>query len=254
VIAVTNPKGGVGKTSLTVNLAAAFARKGKSVAIIDANLQFGEAAVFLNLKPKRTVYEWTKEAFHKDGFPIDQYMTSHESNVSVLAAPSRPEFFEGILEDHLKVAIRECKEIYDVVLIDVPSSLSEIHIGCLEEADDILLVTLNEINVLRMSKLYLETLESVQLQDKVKLVLNRHEKGQALDLKRLAEVLKQEIYAILPDQAQVVSDAIKAGHPYFLSNSRSQLSKAIWSLSEKLIKKAEDQPVKKEKRWSLIKK
>ena len=74
VIAVAGPKGGVGRTVVTVNLAAAFVRMGKRVAVIDANLQFGDAAVYLNIKPKRTIYEWVKEGYGRTIYSIDQYM------------------------------------------------------------------------------------------------------------------------------------------------------------------------------------
>ncbi len=177
VIAVSSPKGGVGRTVLTVNLAVAFARMGKKVAIIDGNLQFGEVAMYCNLKPKRTIYEWVKEGYGRPNYSIDQYMTVSESDVSVLAAPHRPEFFEGISEEHVKVAIEEAKKLFDVVLIDMPIYLSEIHLRCLDLADEILLLSINEISILRLSQLYLETLESIKLKDKVKLILNRTGKG-----------------------------------------------------------------------------
>ena len=93
---------------------------GKKVAIIDGNLQFGEVAMYFNMKPKRTIYEWVKEGYGRQNYSISQYMTVSESDVSILAAPQRPEFFEGISEDHMKAAIEEAKKLFDIVLIDMP--------------------------------------------------------------------------------------------------------------------------------------
>jgi pilus assembly protein CpaE len=255
VIAVSNPKGGVGRTLLTVNLAVAFARMGKKVAVIDGNLQFGEVAMYLNVKPKRTIYEWVKEGYGHSNYSINQYMTGAEGDVSVLAAPQRPEFFEGISEEHIKSAVEAAKKMFDIVLIDMPVYLSEIHLGCLDLADEILLLTINELSTLRLSKLYLETLDTIKLKDKVKLILNRQVKGQGLEVKKIEEILGLKVYYSLPDHVKVASSSIKTGEPFMISNSRSQLGKSVWKLSELLTEQLKDETSmekKKEKRRFLI--
>ncbi|OLS36897.1 AAA family ATPase [Bacillus sp. MRMR6] len=252
IIAVTSPKGGVGRTVVTVNLAVALARMGKKVAIVDANLQFGEVAMYCNIKPKRTIYEWVKEGYGRPNYTIDQYMSISESDVSILAAPQRPEFFEGITEEHLKSAILEAKKVFDVVLIDMPIYLSEIHLRCLDLADEIMLLTINELSVLRLSQLYLETLDSINLKDKVKLVMNKYVKGQNLETNKIEDIFGLEIYHSLPDHASVANASINAGYPFILSNSRSNLGKSVVKLSEKLIESDDGKEVKKEKRWSLL--
>jgi pilus assembly protein CpaE len=257
VIAVSGPKGGVGKTSLAVNLAIASAKKGKRVAIIDAHIQFGDIAMYFNEKPKRTIYEWVKEAYGRSTYSIDQYMMKHDSGVSILAAPPRPEFFEGITEEHIKAAIEEAKKQFDVVFIDLPGYLSEIHISCLDSADDILLLFVNDISVLRTTKLYLETLETINLKDKVKLVLNMHSKKQGLELKKVEEIFDLKIHATLPKQEKVAAAAISTGWPFVLADARSQLGKAVMQLSEKLYEQEVPQVVtekkKKIKRRILLK-
>jgi pilus assembly protein CpaE len=255
VIAVSSPKGGVGRTVITVNLATALARMGKKVVIIDGNLQFGEVAMYCNLKPKRTIYEWVKEGYGRSNFSIKHYMTVSESNVSVLAAPQRPEFFEGITDEHIKSAIEEAKKEFDVVLIDMPSYLSEIHLRCLDLADEILLLTINEISVLRLGQLYLETLDSIKLKDKAKLIINRYVKGQSLELSKIEEIFNLKVYHSLPEQVSVSNASINAGYPFILSNSRSHLGKAVLKLSEKLFESKTTIDVKKdkkEKRWYLL--
>lgn len=254
VIAVANPKGGVGRTMIAVNLAAAFARMGKKVAVIDGNLQFGEVAMYFNEKPKRTIYEWVKEGYGNPNYTINQYMTNVKGDVSVLAAPQRPEFFEGISDEHVAEAIEAVKKLYDVILIDIPSHLSDIHLRCLDLSDEILLLSENELSVLRLTKLYLETLESIKLKGKVKLIMNRHVKGHGLDVKKIEETLGIELYHSLPEQAAVAAASIKEGQPFIISNSRSQLGKAVLKLSEKLFEQISSHAAekKKEKRWFLM--
>ncbi|WP_053361544.1 AAA family ATPase [Bacillus sp. FJAT-27251] len=257
VIAVSGPKGGVGKTSLAVNLAIASAKKGKRVAVIDAHIQFGDIAMYFNEKPKRTIYEWVKEAYGRSTYSIDQYMMKHDSGVSFLAAPPRPEFFEGITEEHIKAAIEEAKKQFDIVFIDLPGYLSEIHISCLDSADDILLLFTNDISVLRTTKLYLETLETINLKDKVKLILNMHSKKQGLELKKVEEIFDLKIHATLPKQEKIAASAISTGWPFVLADARSQLSKGVLQLSEKLyeqeVPKLVTEKRKKIKRRILLK-
>jgi pilus assembly protein CpaE len=255
VITVCSPKGGVGRTSYTTNLSIALAKKGKKVAVIDANIQFGDIAMHFNEKPKRTIYEWVKEAYGRPNYTIDQYMSRHESGVSFLAAPPRPEFFEGIFEGHIKQAVEEAKTLFDVVLIDMPGYLSEIHMSCLDLTDEIHMLMTNDLSVTRMSKLYLETLDTLNLRDKVKVILNKCVKKQGLDVKKLSEILGIEVFSSLSLQEKVASAAISTGIPYVLSNPRSQLSKEILQLSEKLYeeKKLEVASTrKKEKRKFLL--
>jgi pilus assembly protein CpaE len=254
VLAISSPKGGVGKTVLTINLAVAFAKMGKKVAIMDGNLQFGDAAMYCNLKPKRTIYEWVKEGYGRDNYPISQYMTSSEFDVSILAAPQRPEFFEGISEQHIKAAIDEMKKQFDIVLIDMATYLSDIHLRCIDLADEILLLTTNELSVMRLTQLYLETLETINLRDKVKLILNRFQKGQSLEVKKIEEIFDMDVYHTFPEQSNVVLESINAGYPFILSNSRSHIGKSVLKLSESLFTENNDEiiEVKKDKRWYLL--
>lgn len=254
VFAVANSKGGIGRTLLTVNLATAFSRLGKRVAVIDGNLQFGEVSMYYNIKPKRTIYEWTKEGYGRPDNSIENFMSSNEAGVSVLAAPSHPEFFEEISEDHMKEAIEAAKKRFDIVLIDMPVHLSDIHLRCLGMADEILLLSVNDIAVIRIAKLYLELINSIKLKDKVKLIMNRQVKGQGLELTKIEEILGLKVYCTLPEQVNVAATSVKTGEPFILANSRSQLGKAVWHLAEQLLEELDGNPIKKkkQKRWFLI--
>ena len=254
VISLSSPKGGVGRTLLTVNLAAAFAKQGLKVAIVDADLQFGDVSIYCDLKQKKTIYDWVKEGYGRTHYSIDQFMEKHESGVSILAAPSRPEFFESISGQHIEAAIEEMKKIFDIVLIDTPAYLSEIHLSCIQKSDIVLLLALKELSVLRNSRLYLDTLETLNLKDKVRLIINRDAKNKAFDTKKIEEILGLKIEASLPDQEEAVSSSIDNGIPFVLSHSRTSIAKAVLLLAEKLsVHEKEELSTKKEKRWFLLK-
>ncbi|MRH44306.1 AAA family ATPase [Aquibacillus halophilus] len=253
VIAVTSPKGGIGRTTLAVNLAAAFTKQGEKVALVDANLQFGEVAIYCDIKPKETIYEWIKEGYDREDYTIQDYLTKHESGVHVLAAPPRPEFFESITEEHFNTAIDELRKMFSIIIIDTPAYLSEIHVSCLEQSNEIILLTTSSLPVLRSSKLYIDTLETMQLQEKVKLVVNRQNK-KSFDTKKIEELLEKDIFASLPDQENVVNNSINQGVPFVLDQTRSPLTKAVMTLMNKLIVQTEPkiEPRKKQKRWFSV--
>ena len=174
----------------------------------------------------------------------------------LLAAPQRPEFFEGITDQHIKAAIEEMKKRFDIVLIDMTTYLSDIHLRCLDLADEILLITTNELSVMRLTQLYLETLETINLKDKVKLILNRFQKGQSLEVKKIEEIFGIDVYHTFPEQSDVVLASINAGYPFILSDSRSRIGKSVLQLSEALFveNNGEIVEIKKEKRWYLLRK
>ncbi|UTR11515.1 AAA family ATPase [Evansella sp. LMS18] len=243
IISVTSPRGGIGKTVLTVNLAAAFSKQGEKVAVLDANLQFGDAAMYFDLKPKLTIYEWVKEGYGGSEFSLTKYLVKHKCGISVLAAPPRPEFFEIINEEHIQAAIQELKKQFTIILIDLPAHLSEIHMKCLEESDDILMLSSTELPVLRVSKLYLDTLETIQVKEKVKVIL-RQLKNKDIDLSRTEEILETKVFGELPSQDNLVFPSVNEGTPFVLTKPRAPLSKAVLKLTGRMLSKKEPEIIK----------
>ncbi|WLR59260.1 AAA family ATPase [Guptibacillus hwajinpoensis] len=250
VMAVCSSKGGVGKTTLSVNLANAFVKDGKSVVILDANFQFGDVSMYVDLKPKRSVYEWIKEGVERERYGIENYLTHHSSGVAILATPPRPEFFEIITEDHLELAVSELRKSYDVILIDTPTYISEIHLKSLMLCDDILLVTTGDLPVLRNTKLYLDMLESLQLNEKVKIILNRDSKHRVIEAKRMESILQETVYVSLPDQGVHIASTINEGLPLVIKNGRNAFSKGMFILAHQLIP-VSSEVEKKPKRFAL---
>jgi pilus assembly protein CpaE len=204
------------------------------VAVVDADLQFGDVSIYCDLKQKKTIYDWIKKGYGRTHYSIDQFMEKHESGVSILAAPSRPEFFESIQGQHIEVALEEMKKIFDIVLIDTPAYLSEIHLSCVKKSDIVLLLAIKELSVLRNSRLYLDTLETLNLKDKVKFIINRDARNKTFDTKKIEEILGLKIETSLPDQIDVASSSIDNGIPFVISHSRTSIAKAVLSLAEQL--------------------
>ncbi|MEC5423996.1 AAA family ATPase [Virgibacillus sp. C22-A2] len=242
VITVASTKGGVGKTSVAVNLAAAYGKKLEKVAVIDLDLQFGDVAMFFDVKPKRTIYDWVKE--DSEGTQIEDFMTSIKNGVSILAAPQRPEFAEVITGEYVQKAIRNLKTRFDVVIIDVSSHMDENTIVALENSNDILVMTYLDLPTLKNSKVLMDTLTTLQLNTRVKVILNRLTKVKGITPETVEKVVGLKIYSILPAMDKAMITALNEGNPLVYSNPRAQVARQIFRIAENLATPV-SQPVKR---------
>ena len=233
VITVASTKGGVGKTTVAVNLAAAYGKKLAKVAVVDLDLQFGDVAMFFDVQPKRTIYDWVKDG--KEGKQIKSYLTYYKDGISVLAAPQRPEFAEVVTGDDVRKAINELKQQFDVVIIDVSSHMNENVIVALENSDDILLLTYLDLPTLKNSKIFIDTLTSLQLEERVKIVLNRQTKIKGITSDTVEKVVGKQLFSALPLMEKVMVTAVNEGQPISYSSPRSKVARKIFRMAETLI-------------------
>ena len=99
MICVLGPKGGTGKTVTTSNLAVALAQAGKSVSAVDLDLQFGDLALAMGVRPDTTMYDLVQSGGSLDAGKLEAYVMPHPSGVRVLVAPTRPDQHNAALRD-----------------------------------------------------------------------------------------------------------------------------------------------------------
>ncbi|MBS4196143.1 AAA family ATPase [Lederbergia citri] len=250
VITVASTKGGVGKTTVAVNLAASFGKKFEKVAVIDLDLQFGDIAMFMDVKPKLTIYDWIKEDL--EGLQIDNFLTPFKNGISILAAPQRPEFAEVITGNHVRKAIHVLKKQYDIVIIDVSCHMDENVIVALENSDEILVMTYFDLPTLKNSKMLIETLESLQLVERTKLILNRQMKVKGITSATVEKVVGKKIFAALPTMEKKMIASVNEGQPLFYLYPRSKLAKNFRKIAESLVKPEVRIGAKKQKARKLV--
>jgi pilus assembly protein CpaE len=233
VITICSPKGGVGKTTLTVNLASALSQRKLKVAVVDLDLQFGDVSLFFDAKPKRTIYEWVMEG--NDSIErLKTFMTETKSNIHVMASPLRPEFSEVITGGNIEGVLSKLKEEYDVVLVDTPPFLVETVISSLEQSDYILLVTSMDLPTLKNNKIYIETIKALGFGEKIKVVLNRKEKVKGLEPGLVEKIVGTSIFAAIPNKDKVVLNSVNQGIPFVQSSPKSPVAKSVISIADQL--------------------
>ena len=172
VIACYSPKGGSGKTTLSVNLACSLAALNKKVALIDMDLEFGNVGVFLDITPGDTMADMVGERSFELAI-IKSYLIRHQSGVMVMLASSSPEYAELIRPELIDTILTTLKTEFDYVVLDMGTALGDCAIAVLEKADTILFVVNEDIAALHDAKRSFGVLEALNIQDKIHVIVNK---------------------------------------------------------------------------------
>ena len=233
IITVTSAKGGSGKTVLATNLALLLNRlPDKKVCLVDADLQFGDVCLVLQLEPRFTMVNAAHELHHLDPELLESLLTEHPSGLKVLAAPLEPAFADDITTAGLMQMLDVLKETYDYVVVDTAAMLDELILSLIEKSDEILMLVDMDLPSVKNAKLALETLRLLKFSTaNVQLVLNRSNSKAKLDNKEIEGALKMEIAASIPSDA-VVAASVNEGRPVVETDPKSKVSKGFESVAE----------------------
>lgn len=233
VITVMSAKGGSGKTVTATNLALLLTRyEGKRVCLVDADLQFGDCCLVLQLEPRFTMVNAAHEIHHLDAALLATLLTEHPSGLKVLAAPLEPAFADDITTAGLMQMIELLRESFDYVIVDTASMLDELLLSLVEAGDHILMVVDMDLPSVKNAKLALETLRLLKFPtDKVQLVMNRANAKARLDDKEIETALKMKIAAAVPSDGAVAA-SVNEGRPVVESAPKSRIAKGFESVAE----------------------
>ncbi len=232
VIAVYGGKGGAGKTTVAVNLAVALAQTGRRTALVDLCLNYGDAALLLNITARDTIAELVQD---KSIFSIDDvksFSIQHSSGVSVLCSPASPEHAEYITPRHVETLIGTIRPYYDFVVIDLPGNLSECTLTALENSDDILMVSRMDISNLHAAKQALGIFRTLQQEEKLVLLLNAEHKG-VLKRRDFEQVLEQSVLQTIPEDAKTARLSQERGVPFVIGMPRTPIAQGVRRLADR---------------------
>ncbi len=229
------PKGGTGKTTTAVNTAAALALSGKKVALIDLDLQFGDAGIFFDILRGDTLADLAEEN-RFDSDTIKSYLVRHASGVYVMLASSAPEYAELVRPEHVEAVIAALRAEFDFVLLDLPPTFDDCSIAAMEQADTLFFVVTEEVSALHHAKICYQTLETLNLRSKVKLVVNK-DGCSAIRYQDVESILQQKASLILPNDQRAATQAINQGVPLVIGDRRCRISQGITEFADQLIGK-----------------
>lgn len=234
VITVYSPKGGTGCTTLAVNLALALHNEDTRVVLVDANLQFGDVAVFVNEQGKNTILDLAPRVDELDPDIIQEIMIKHEaSGIHILAAPQRPELAEKVSSDQFSKVLNYLRQMYAYVVVDTAPILTDVILSAVDTSDLVVLVTTQDIPAIKNARLFLDLLQTMGIdREHIVFAMNRYDKRIAITPERVGENLKQEIKAVIPLDERVVIPAVNRGVPFMLDNKAQPVARGVFSLAE----------------------
>ncbi len=234
VVMVYSPKGGVGVTTLAVNLAITLNNQETRAVIVDGNLQFGDVSIFLNEQGKNTILDLAARADELEPDIVDSVMIKHAaSGVSVLAAPSRPEHAENINAAQFGKIINYLTQLYAYVVVDTSHMLNDVTLSALDQADLILLIVTQDIPAIKNARLFLDLLNTIGVaRDRVCFVMNKYDKRISITPEKIAQNLKQEITGVIPLDERTVIPAVNQGVPFMVDNKTQLAGRAVLALAE----------------------
>jgi len=215
VITVYAPKGGIGCTTVAVSLAAALSADDTPTVVVDAKLQFGDVALFLNQHGKHSILDLAPRADALDQEIVNQVLLKHESTgLRILAAPVRPEDAEQLNAEQLVHIIDFLRYSHDYIVVDTASALDEFTLAALEHSDVIVLLVAQDLMSIKDAALFLELLHKMEWPlERVMLAMTRYDKRINVSPERVADHLKMSVTAVIPEDLKAAWRAIQRGLP-----------------------------------------
>jgi pilus assembly protein CpaE len=244
-------KGGVGTTTIAINTGIALARELKRrTALVDANLQFGDLRVFLDLGLDTPSIV---SAVSESDLDMDLYRTmlvSHRSGIDLLLAPPTPAAADIVVERQRQTPgvisniLGLSRRLYDYTLVDMSQAIDDFNLQLFDEADVILVVMTADLSCLKNVPLVLETMDSLGYEkSKVQLVLNRSNAYTGINVSNAESALGRKIdYQVINEYRGAIS-ALNSGEPFMSSRADAPLSKSVLSFARAIDKAFADAAV-----------
>lgn len=234
VTTVFSAKGGSGTSVIAANLAVTLARRSSgTVALVDADLQFGDVAVMLKAHLEHSIAEAAAAGDRLDPQLLQSLMVRHEaSGLMVLPAPTEPALAEKIDADDMRRIVEVLRTFCDHVVVDTPARFDDVVLALLDASDDIVLVAGMEVPGVKNLKLAVQTLRQLDMPvSKLKLVLVRSNTKIQMDVRDVERALGLKAKVVIPNDT-VVPVSLNKCVPVVIDAPRSPVTRSLETLAD----------------------
>lgn len=232
-------KGGVGKTFCSVNLAVLLAlHYDYRVALVDLDLDYGSAALTLNIETDRSLIDLFKKYGSAEAALLESYLVEHSSGLRILTGGSPETEKYHLNRNQLQQALTELLYLYDYVVIDMPTRISGFLIPALDLADLLFAITTPDIAGVRNIRLFLKLLYGIGYpHQRIRVLLNREDSRTGIGPVDVEIALKERLYTIIPADYKRATLSLNRGLPLIKLYPRSKVAKAFHRLARKVVEK-----------------
>ena len=236
IIAVFSPKGGVGTSSISANLAVALRQlTNKKIALVDGNLIFGDIGVIMNLVSTKTIADLANRIAELDRELLNDVLATHTSQVKVLLAPPNPQTGELVTSDHLRAILELLRKEFDYVVVDTQSSFQDRALAVLDVADRIVTLMTLEMPCIKNIKLFLEVADLLEYPpEKTLLVLNKADSRLGIRVENVEENIQHKVALQIGNAPNEMTLSINQGVPLVIEKRGHQTAKDIFALASLL--------------------
>jgi pilus assembly protein CpaE len=233
IVAVFSPKGGVGTSAISANLAVALRQlTNKKVALVDGNLIFGDIGVIMNLVSNKTIADLSNRIAELDRDLLNDVLATHTSQVKVLLAPPNPQTGELVTSDHLRSILELMRKEFDYVVVDTQSSFQDRALAVLDVADRIIALMTLEMTCIKNIKLFLEVAELLEYPaEKTVLVLNKADNRLGIRVENVEENIQHKVALQVANAPNEMTLSINQGVPLVIEKRGHQTAKDIFTLA-----------------------
>jgi pilus assembly protein CpaE len=237
MVTLFSPKGGVGRTTLAVNVAAAAASLGQRVALVDGSLQFGDIGMMLNLDPKnKTIADFARDSAAGEPEPLDGVLVKHRIGVDVLMAPPSPEMAELVTAEHIERACAALRATHDLTVVDAWPWLHDTTLSFLDQSDVVVVLLSLEITSIKDSRQFLAVVEQLGYEaSKVQLLLNRSDAAYGIRAQDAERSIGRRIDHTVVSDGRTVVTSLNRGQPFVLASPQAKVSQDVLRLTRALI-------------------
>ncbi len=236
IIVLFSPKGGVGRTSISANLAIALHQETrKPVTLVDGDLRFGDVDIAVNLMARKSVADLLAYVNELEAPLLNSVLTEHSSGVRVLLAPP---YFDPALETdegrmaHVVKTLASIQSGY--IIIDAAADLGESTLNLLDIAQRVLLVTTASVASLRATKRFLELARKLDYPESKLMLLVSNYRKDDIGLDDVERHLNWAVSATVPSDPAVMALALNQGQPIVMRDRNHPISKSILKLARHL--------------------
>lgn len=231
-----SPKGGAGSTTVATNLAVTIRQTTtKRVLLVDLDLELGEAALMLGMRPRFNFVDLVQNFHRMDADLLASYIERHETGVDLLSAPYHPEKAEMVTGDQIRRILLFLRQHYDYVLVDTSKSFSQSTLAAFEQADQVFLVTNADLPSLRNIQRGLPMMRRMLVRgdEQLRLVINRFHPAAQISAKDIERSIGLKVFWTLSNDYETVLGSLNSGKPVVLNGS-SSFSKDLKALGLEL--------------------